>query len=564
MVTAVSQSSQHNNAQLRAGNGGSGSYTVRSGDTLSGIAARHGTTWQNLARINGISNPDRIYPGQNLKLSGGGNGGGGQASSYTVRSGDTLSAIASRHGSSVSAIARANGISNPNLIYPGQRLTIPGGSGTSGSTPVGPVGPTNPGETGGTGGNVQAGQGKLSANGAKFIYDHEAVAGVSNKLHWPGGASGVTLGPGYDLKGKSRDTIIQDLTAIGVDRAAAARVAQGAGLEGAAAKNFAANNKGAVNLTRAQETALLQVTIKGYEAAVNRNVKVPLTQNQFDALVSFTYNIGEGGLKSSSALRLLNQGKYGEAAQAMKLWNKSGGEVMQGLINRRNDEVALFNKGGSPTIGQTGGTTPTAPAGTPKNAAEMAAYVERYGDARAKADLAAGKKVVVALRTDTNTKSNNGNGTYDDLIAVVQKSGNGYRMETFKANTEPSAQYGYNGPKAAKGSSTDMNGDGKTDLGRIAAGNYRYTLQSGTFAGDRYFRTTSGTTVERDTNQDGWFNGADRNGQQRNNGSSFLIHQGGSSNTWSAGCQTMAGNDYRNFVNSVAGQGSFSYVLVQR
>ena len=176
----------------------------------------------------------------------------------------------------------------------------------------------------------------------------------------------------------------------------------------------------------------------------------------------------------------------------------------------------------------------------------------------------AGKKVVVALRTDTNTKSNNGNGTYDDLIAVVQKSGNGYRMETFKANTEPSAQYAYNGPKAAKGSSTDMNGDGKTDLGRIAAGNYRYTLQSGTFAGDRYFRTTSGTTVERDTNQDGWFNGADRNSQQRNNGSSFLIHQGGSSNTWSAGCQTMAGNDYRNFVNSVAGQGSFSYVLVQR
>lgn len=186
----------------------------------------------------------------------------------------------------------------------------------------------------------------VSENGLAFLYDHEAVAGVSNRLHWPGGASGVTLGPGYDLKGKSRDTIIKDLTAIGVDRAAAARVAQGAGLEGAAAKNFAANKKGAVNLTRAQETALLQVTIKGYEAAVNRNVKVPLTQNQFDALVSFTYNIGEGGLKSSSALRLLNQGKYGEAAQAMKLWNKSGGEVMQGLINRRNHEVALFRKAG--------------------------------------------------------------------------------------------------------------------------------------------------------------------------------------------------------------------------
>lgn len=561
MMVIATERTGISSAQANAARPSSGaspsSYTVRSGDTLSSIAARHGTDWQTLARTNGISNPNRIFPGQKLTMP---EAGAQAATHYTVRNGDSLSAIANRYGSSVADIARANGISNPNLIYPGQRLTIPGSANT-GSTP----GTSDTGSVGGSSDTVQAGQGKLSANGAKFLFDHEAQKDVSNKLHWPGGASGVTLGPGYDLKGRSKESIVKDLTSVGVDRSTASRIAEGAGLTGSAARNFAANNKGLVNLSEAQETKLLQVTVKSYEQAVNDAVKVPLTQNQFDALVSFSYNIGVEGFKESTALRKLNQGDYAGATQAMKLWNKSDGKVMQGLINRRNDEVELFNKGGSPVIdgGKETGQV-NAPAGTPKNGAEMAAYVERYGDAKAKADLAAGKKVVVALRTDTNTNSNGGKGTYDDLIAVVQKTSSGYRMETFKANTEPSAQYDYNGPKASKGSSTDMNGDGRNDLGRISAGNYRYTLQQGEFAGAAYFRTSSGKTVERDTNQDGWFNSKDSNRIQSNNGSSFLIHQGGSTNTWSAGCQTMATSDYNRFLNSVSGQGTFSYVLVQR
>lgn len=99
----------------------SNTYTVRSGDTLSGIAAKHGTSWQTLARINGISNPNRIYPGQVLKL-------GGSAPArpisrvYVVRSGDTLSGIASRLHTSWQALAQRNRISNPNRIYPGQKI----------------------------------------------------------------------------------------------------------------------------------------------------------------------------------------------------------------------------------------------------------------------------------------------------------------------------------------------------------------------------------------------------------------------------------------------------------
>lgn len=105
-------------------------YTVKAGDTLSQIAASHGTSYQNLASLNHLSNPNEIYVGQTLKL---------QATTstpaqtptpaastnqgtYTVKAGDTLSAIAAAHGTSYEALAQANGISNPNEIYVGQTL----------------------------------------------------------------------------------------------------------------------------------------------------------------------------------------------------------------------------------------------------------------------------------------------------------------------------------------------------------------------------------------------------------------------------------------------------------
>ncbi|HFE7690924.1 TPA: LysM peptidoglycan-binding domain-containing protein [Legionella pneumophila] len=92
-------------------------YTVRYGDTLSGIANRYGTSISALASLNGISNPNWIYPGQVLKISG-----GSSTRTYTVRSGDTLSGIASRLGTSWASLKAKNGIANANLIYPGQTL----------------------------------------------------------------------------------------------------------------------------------------------------------------------------------------------------------------------------------------------------------------------------------------------------------------------------------------------------------------------------------------------------------------------------------------------------------
>ncbi|WP_225408961.1 LysM peptidoglycan-binding domain-containing protein [Stigmatella hybrida] len=108
-------------------------YTVRSGDTLSGIAQRFGTTTGALAKANNISNPNRIYAGQKLSIPGAGAAQPAPAPApssqqYTVRSGDTLSGIAQRYGTTTGALAKANNISNPNLIQVGQKLTIPGGA----------------------------------------------------------------------------------------------------------------------------------------------------------------------------------------------------------------------------------------------------------------------------------------------------------------------------------------------------------------------------------------------------------------------------------------------------
>ena len=97
-------------------------HIVQYGENLSTIAVQYGTTWQELARINALSNPSIIYAGQTLSVT------GGQSvakSGYcVVEYGDTLSGIAAQFGTTVERLVSANGISNPNLIYAGQVLNF--------------------------------------------------------------------------------------------------------------------------------------------------------------------------------------------------------------------------------------------------------------------------------------------------------------------------------------------------------------------------------------------------------------------------------------------------------
>lgn len=97
--------------------------------------------------------------------------------------------------------------------------------------------------------------------------------------------------------------------------------------------------------TMDEAMAYLRQDVGVAEDAVNRLVNVALTQDQFDALVDFTFNEGAGALASSTLLRLLNAGDYAGADKQFARWNLANGRVLPGLVTRRADEAALFNGG---------------------------------------------------------------------------------------------------------------------------------------------------------------------------------------------------------------------------
>jgi lysozyme len=87
---------------------------------------------------------------------------------------------------------------------------------------------------------------------------------------------------------------------------------------------------------------LLQQDIAPKTVAVNARVSVPLFQGQFDAVLSWTYNLGEGALKSSTMLKKINAGRQEEVPAQIKRWNRVGGKVLKGLERRREAEAALY------------------------------------------------------------------------------------------------------------------------------------------------------------------------------------------------------------------------------
>lgn len=97
-------------------------------------------------------------------------------------------------------------------------------------------------------------------------------------------------------------------------------------------------------LTRDECSARFRKELAKHEAAVNRLVTVEMSQNEFDAMVSLSYNVGTGAFGRSTVLRRLNKGDRTGAAKAFHLFNKAGGGVVAGLVQRRASEAALFLK----------------------------------------------------------------------------------------------------------------------------------------------------------------------------------------------------------------------------
>ena len=96
------------------------------------------------------------------------------------------------------------------------------------------------------------------------------------------------------------------------------------------------------SITEAEAESILRRDLRKFEGGVRDEVKVPLTSDQFSALVSFSFNVGVGALANSTLLRKLNARDYQGAANEFPRWVKAGGRTLQGLVRRRDAERALF------------------------------------------------------------------------------------------------------------------------------------------------------------------------------------------------------------------------------
>lgn len=215
--------------------------------------------------------------------------------SYTIKSGDTLSAIAQNHLGSANRwreITKDTGEcfteNEARLLQIGQIVYLPLGNS-----------------------NIKAGNcnsKKISDHGLKFIAEHE---GMILKLY-NDPANHATIGVGH--------------------------LVHHGPINGSEPEEF---KRG---ITKARAMEILRSDVITAEKTVNKLVKVPLNQNQFDALVSFVFNIGETQFASSTLLDKLNNQDYQTVPNELNRWVHGGGNKLPGLIKRRRNEGNLFNK----------------------------------------------------------------------------------------------------------------------------------------------------------------------------------------------------------------------------
>jgi LysM repeat protein len=186
------------------------SYTVKSGDTVATIAGSFGLSTASVLALNGLSWKSTIFPGQKLSLVAGGataqpsRASSGTARSYTIKRGDTLSSIAGAHGVATSALLAANGLGWSSIIYPGQKLSVPGGSSPAAATPT-----RSSSTPAATGTSVQA---LLSANGLRItstIYAGKKLTipgrgGASAPVTTPAATSAVPVSSGTSLSAEQQ------------------------------------------------------------------------------------------------------------------------------------------------------------------------------------------------------------------------------------------------------------------------------------------------------------------------------------------------------------------------
>ena len=288
--------------------------------------------------------------------------------SYTIQRGDTLSAIAKQHGVSLSALLAANPqVRNPDLIYPGEHLDIPhGSSGNGTSSPSA----THPAASKAAAGGHAASGFSISQDGVKMLEGFE----------------GLRLNAYQDSGG---------VWTIGYGHTGGVHAGQ--------------------HISQAQAEQFLKQDLAWAQSAVRSNVHVPINQNQFDALVSLTYNLGAHGYPG--LLSKLNSGDYAGAQAMFGEYVHAGGQVLQGLVTRRAKEAALF--GSSAPGGTTG--TPTNPPGNPPSHPAGGSYTVHSGDTMS--GIAARNGVSLSALMAANPQVHNANLIYPGQTLHLPGSG---------------------------------------------------------------------------------------------------------------------------------------------
>ncbi|WP_462351566.1 lysozyme [Fusobacterium varium] len=101
--------------------------------------------------------------------------------------------------------------------------------------------------------------------------------------------------------------------------------------------------KSGMKITKEKSREFLKNDLIKFENSVNRSVKVSLTQNQFDALVSFVFNVGTGAFETSTLLKKINaSASIGEIEEQFRRWNRGGGKILPILVGRREREIKLY------------------------------------------------------------------------------------------------------------------------------------------------------------------------------------------------------------------------------
>ena len=540
-------------------------YSIKSGDTLGAIAQRFDTTVNAIVALNGLPNPNAIEVEQELRIK--------QISEtyYTVKSGDTLSGIAANRNVTVAQILAANGLRDANKLSVGQKLIIPSPGPAETASSISPmrelgnlsrkyeVGNRGPGTvSGGVGdpGGVSYGSYQLASklgNAGKFLKDE-----------------GERWASEFGSSKEGTDAFSATWKAIALREPTLFHDAQHDYIQRTHFEPQVAKIKSLSGIDVTQRSRALMDVV--WSCAVQHG---PSSSLIGDVLSAMTLPSTDPSYDRQAIIAIYGERGRTDADGTLVRFSRSSAAVQSGVAkrfrNELNDALAMLES--ETTLSA---ITPPPDASREESRAlllkaqksltdqEVHTLIERYGDLEAKTNFLSGQKVVIALRNPTDSKKYH-KGTFDDPFLLVSRNGDGaVTIKRYMGNTEPARIYAWGQAKQSKGSGTDLDGDGRNDLGRLRAGTYHYSPRVGDFLGAKAFRARSTQVCMRDTNQDGNFSlldgdGIDETGAQR----SMLLHRGGSGHdTWSAGCQTITNIDYGRFLSALGSQDHFSYVLI--